>query len=68
VQQVAASLERTQGLTRLFGLIGTPAFIVGHTLVQGAISGACLRDLIAYERDEGYVRPVVQADNAALAD
>jgi protein-disulfide isomerase len=40
-------------LARALGITGTPAFVIGETLVPGAISGARLNELIAEARGEG---------------
>ncbi|WP_299653660.1 DsbA family protein [uncultured Jannaschia sp.] len=47
---VTASLDRTRALVRLFAFVGTPALVVGRTVVQGEISKARLRDLLEYEQ------------------
>ncbi|MFD1914087.1 DsbA family protein [Halodurantibacterium flavum] len=49
---VTMALERTRALSRLFGLIGTPALVVGRTLVQGEIGEGRLRALARLEREE----------------
>lgn len=48
-----AALARTRGLARLLALPGTPALVVGRTLVVGAIAPRRLAALIARERREG---------------
>ncbi|MYE43754.1 MAG: DsbA family protein, partial [Acidobacteria bacterium] len=35
------------------GINGTPAFVIGNTLVPGAVDGARLRQLIAETRSGG---------------
>lgn len=50
---VSRRLADSRGLARLFGFIGTPALVVGRTVVQGAIAEARLRALIDREREEG---------------
>lgn len=47
---VAAALEQTRALARLFRFFGTPALVIGRTIVQGEISEARLRHLIEIER------------------
>ena len=47
---VAAQLSQSAALARMFGIPGTPALVVGKTLVLGAISRAQLRRLIKQER------------------
>jgi hypothetical protein len=43
-------IARTQALAEVFGIIGTPALVVGRTLVIGQISERRLAQLIAAER------------------
>ena len=47
--QTLRDLGRSQALANAFGLIGTPALVVGHTLVVGQISETNLRQLIDLE-------------------
>ena len=51
--EIAAYLEETQRLARELGITGTPAFVIGNTLVPGAVDGARLRQLIAEARSGG---------------
>ena len=46
-------LEETNQLARELGIDGTPAFVVGDTLVPGAVGEARLRQLIAEARSGG---------------
>jgi protein-disulfide isomerase len=46
-------LEETAGLARALGLNGTPAFVIGDTLVPGAIDGDSLKTLVAEVRSGG---------------
>lgn len=48
-------LGRSRALSNLFGFIGTPALVVGRTVVVGAISETALDRLIARERADGPV-------------
>lgn len=52
-EAVTAELRQSDRLARTFGLPGTPAIVVGRTIVAGEISPADLAALIAAERDEG---------------
>ncbi len=45
-----AHIARSKALARVFGIIGTPALVVGRTLVIGQISEGRLADLIEVER------------------
>ena len=40
-------LDETIRLARVLGIEGTPAFVIGDTLVPGAVGGARLKELIA---------------------
>jgi protein-disulfide isomerase len=51
--EVAAEIAETRALARLFGLRGTPALVVGRTVVEGVIADATLEALIAIERAAG---------------
>ena len=46
-------LEETHQLARELGIEGTPAFLVGDTLVPGAVGEARLKQLIAEARSGG---------------
>ena len=50
---IEAYLEETRQLARELGIEGTPAFLVGNTLVPGAVGEARLRQLIAEARSGG---------------
>ena len=50
---VAKAIARTTALARLFGFPGTPAMVVGRTVVVGEIDEATLRRLIDRERADG---------------
>jgi protein-disulfide isomerase len=47
------AIAESRGLARLFGFPGTPALVVGRTVVVGAIDDARLRALIDREREDG---------------
>lgn len=47
---VAALIRRNMALAQTLGIGGTPAFVVGETLVPGAIDAATLRKLVAEAR------------------
>ena len=51
--EVISYLQDTQRLARELGINGTPAFVIGNTLVPGAVDGARLRQLIAEARSGG---------------
>ncbi len=52
-REIIAYLQDTQRLARELGINGTPAFVIGNTLVPGAVDGARLRQLIAQARTGG---------------
>ena len=52
-REIVAYLQETQRLARELGINGTPAFVIGNTLVPGAVDGARLRQLIAEARGSG---------------
>jgi protein-disulfide isomerase len=47
---VAALIRRNMALAQALGIGGTPAFVVGETLVPGAIDAATLKKLVAEAR------------------
>lgn len=59
--EVGEDIADARGLAAIFGFIGTPALVVGRTVVVGSISEEMLRALIARERADG-VPPVCAAD------
>jgi protein-disulfide isomerase len=50
---IKAYLDETHGLARELGINGTPAFVIGDTLVPGAVGAARLKELIAEARSGG---------------
>ena len=50
---VTQELLESAALARVFSFIGTPAIVVGRTMVQGEISERTLRRLIEQERRDG---------------
>lgn len=51
-EATTAGLAQAAHLHRLFGFVGTPALVVGRTVLQGAISETNLRQLIDLEHSE----------------
>lgn len=51
--EITAELGKTAALANIFGFVGTPALVVGRTVVQGEIDDYTLERLIALEREEG---------------
>lgn len=54
--EVLAEIQTSLALSRIFGLIGTPALVVGNTVVQGSIDDATLARLIKRERSDNPLR------------
>jgi protein-disulfide isomerase len=54
--EVVDELMISRALARVFGFIGTPAMVVGGTVIQGEIAEGVLRRLIEIERGEGWRR------------
>ncbi len=46
---VQASLDRTRALADVFGFIGTPALVIGRTVLEGAVPEPLLRRVVADE-------------------
>lgn len=46
-------LDETGSLARALGIRGTPAFVIGGTVVPGFVDGARMRQLVAAERSGG---------------
>ena len=53
--EVADELRRSRALARIFGFIGTPALVVGRTVIQGQVGDATIAKLIERERADGPV-------------
>ena len=52
--EIARELEDSAALARLFAFVGTPALVIGRTVVQGQISDRMVREIIELEREEGW--------------
>ena len=46
-------LQETVRLAKTLGIRGTPAFVIGDTLVPGAIDGARMKEIVAETRSGG---------------
>ncbi len=51
---VLRELENSAALSRHFALVGTPAMVIGRTVVQGRISKKMLQKIVSLERKEGW--------------
>ena len=52
-EAISRQLQTSAALARLFAFVGTPAMVVGRTVIQGEISDRLLQDVIDIEQDEG---------------
>lgn len=52
-REITEEIEMSSAVSRVFSFIGTPALVVGQTVVQGEISEANLDQLIEVERKAG---------------
>lgn len=50
-QTVKTRLDDSQAIARRLGIVGTPALVVGRTIIQGDVAPSVIRDVIALERD-----------------
>jgi protein-disulfide isomerase len=50
--EVAAELQRNQGLARTLGATGTPLFMVGDQILSGAVGYEALREAISKAREQ----------------
>jgi protein-disulfide isomerase len=48
--EIEAAIARNQALARSLGITGTPAFVIGDTLVPGAVDRKTLEHLVAQAR------------------
>ncbi|MBR9763580.1 MAG: thioredoxin domain-containing protein [Rhodobacteraceae bacterium] len=53
-ERVLLDLENSAALARIFDFIGTPAMVIGRTVIQGEISERSIQDLVERERAEGW--------------
>ncbi len=51
---VRTELGRSAAIADLFGFVGTPAMVVGRTVISGRVPEGTLRKVIALERAEGW--------------
>jgi len=52
--EIAQELENSAALARVFAFVGTPALVIGRTVIQGQISDKMIRQIIDLEREEGW--------------
>ena len=51
---VLRELENSAAVSRAFGLIGTPALVIGRTVIQGKVSDSMIQQIVALEQEEGW--------------
>lgn len=58
-EQVARELETSAALGRIFAFVGTPAIVIGRTVIQGEVSDNTLLQIAAAEKEEGWASTCV---------
>lgn len=53
-ERVQIDLENSAALARIFAFVGTPAMVIGRTVIQGEISDRTIQDVIAQERESDW--------------
>ena len=51
--QIAANIRETYGLARRLDISGTPAFIIGDTIVRGYLPYDALKEIVEEQRERG---------------
>ena len=51
--EIAANIRETYGLARRLDISGTPAFIIGDTIVRGFLPYDTLKEIVEEEREQG---------------
>lgn len=52
--EIAQELENSAALAQVFSFVGTPALVIGRTVVQGQISNKTIGQIVELEREEGW--------------
>jgi len=52
--EVRAALERSAALAQIFGLIGTPALVIGRVVVVGEVRLDTIKQIVDIERNDGW--------------
>ena len=52
--QVLEDLEISAAIARIFAFIGTPAMVIGRTVIQGEVSERTVQAIVAREREDGW--------------
>ena len=58
---VVQELETSAALGRIFAFVGTPAMVIGRTVIQGQVSDNTLLQVAAMEKEEGWASTCVVA-------
>ena len=58
---VEEELHDSAALARLFAFVGTPALVVGRTIIQGQVNDGTINKIIALEREEGWAAQCIKA-------
>lgn len=53
-ESVLREIEQSAVLSEIFAFIGTPAMVIGRTVIQGQVSDQTLRNIVELERAEGW--------------
>lgn len=53
-KEVSQELEDSAALSRVLAFVGTPALVIGRTVVQGQVSDGAIKSIIELEREEGW--------------
>ena len=54
--EVATELQNSAALSRVFAFVGTPALVIGRTVVQGQVNDRMINEIIELEREEGWAQ------------
>ena len=52
--EIAQELDNSAALARVFAFVGTPALVIGRTVVQGQISDKMIGQIVELEREVGW--------------
>jgi protein-disulfide isomerase len=58
---IAQELETSAALGRIFAFVGTPAMVIGRTVIQGQVNDNTLLQVAAMEKEEGWAATCVVA-------
>lgn len=52
--ETTQELDDSAALSRIFAFVGTPALVIGRTVIQGQVSDKMIAEIIDLEREEGW--------------